>query len=252
MSVPAVVFIRPRPKSLSPAAIEQANAFVAAVAKAFEPPAQLEAPIRVVLPISQFGNPPDSILYPWGGPAFLPIDGAGRLVGEPEAASAIPALNAAIVAAVRRRDSLGPLPTADWLAHTPGGPLRVEVMVAAGLPDRAIPLMATRISVYKADSDASPIDFARPRYPTGSQQRNETAAVEVRYPVTEKGKVDRTAIEVIHVEIDADRPAADVARGFAQSTIDAIARSRFRAAVVRGCPVPTLVHQKVSFRIGGR
>lgn len=128
--------------------------------------------------------------------------------------------------------------------------MQVWVGVAGEAPQGAVPLMRMVIPVFKADTEAAPVRFAKPQYPVGSQHRSESAHVDLRYLVREDGKPDPASIEILSVVVQTNRPVGPVAEGFGASAVKAIADSRFHPAMVRGCPVRSTVVQRISFRIG--
>ena len=234
-----------------PAALNRSLRFIAAVGPHFRRPDRLEIPVRPIIPAHRFGEPPDSLQFDLGGPLLLPLAPDGLLNGrQPVAASAVPAVNAALVAAVLRRDSAGPLDVKEWAALSAAGPVQLQVGIGVEAPPGSLPLMRTAIPIFKADTEVTALRFAKPQYPTGSQMRGEAAHVDVRYVVREDGRADPSSIEVLSVEVDAKSSVDTAAEAFAKSAVKAIGDSRFNPARVRGCPVRATVAQRISFKIG--
>ncbi len=247
MTIPIVVSLAtPLRVDTIPRARQQATDYLQALLAHYQPPSEFDVQVRPVVTIDQLGNSPDSIGLGLSGTFYPPID-AGR---RPAVNLAFPALSEALVVAAHRLASQQPMPIDAWVAHSMPNPITLSIIVTAGTPSRGIPIARSSIRIYKADSLVQPSRMHRPRYPRAMQRRGEHARMEVQYIVREDGWADSLSLRIVHVSVGTRRAADPVATEFAKSAAEAILKSEFRPARVRGCPVPMLVMQRVSFTIG--
>ncbi len=250
--VPVVGYLA-APGSIEGAGIEEAVFHSQSLTPFFTPPSRIEIGVLPLMSRMDAGNPQDSLKIDVGGPLLLPLTRDGRLQGEPVALTRMASVNEALVAAARLQAESGPAVVANWVAGTPNGPVELTVVVAGSAPVGTVPLFRTRIPVYVADSLPSQDTLAKPGYPRRAQERRIPGNVDVRYLIRADGFPDPASIEVLMVRVKGGNDRTDrerLAEGFARSAIEAIARSRFRPAMVQGCPVPSVVRQRVSFAIG--
>lgn len=156
-------------------------------------------------------------------------------------ASLNPALDRAVLAAIRAVDSAGSF------APVPGGiqgdtvPLRLLLTASDSSRARGVPILRARVPIRRLDRQLAPAgDERAPQYPDELRGRGIPGRVDVSFVVDAKGAVIRSTISV--------RGATDAA--FARSVLEVLPTYRFIPAVVDGCAVP--FHGAMPFAFAGR
>ncbi len=181
----------------------------------------------------------------WAARSILPSKPTG---GPPQ--SGFPAIDEALLAAAQRLAKQRPIQIGDWVKQLKPDPISLSILVTAGTPTRGVPIARSNVRFYKADSLIQPIRMQRPTYPREMQWRREHARIDLQYIVREDGRADSLSLQIAHISVGTRRSADPVAIAFARSAADAILASEYRPTLVRGCPIPTQVLQRVSFTIG--
>jgi hypothetical protein len=151
--------------------------------------------------------------------------------------TAAPELNESLIAAVRRADSaLGFSPPGRAVRRDKGHILLrfVNLEKSSG---PAVPLVRVAVPTIRADSDVSIRKIPQPVFPVAGILARTSGTVELQYVVTAEGRADPASFKVLHARY----------REFVDAAIRAIAAGSFYPARLRGCAVPMLVVQKVSF-----
>ena len=249
LPVPAVVYLtRTDLAPLSTEAAREQHGYLEALAGFFVRPPRLDLPLLPVLDANSLGQSPDSIHFHIDGPLLLPLTASGRLAGgAPHANSASAALNAAVEKAVRRLDSSGGIPIPHWqLSHTSRF-LTAWIEVAAEAPPDGVALLRTGLPVLRADTNTTPLSQPKPTYPPAYQMRGDGATLDLRYIVLESGRVDLASIEVLAVRYDGTGNLSQATRAFIDATTPVIRGSRFKPASIGGCPIRTLIRQRIIY-----
>ncbi len=247
MTIPMVVSLAiPQDSDSNPRVRQQATDYLHALLKHYQAPSQLDVQVRPVVIINQLGNAPDSTSLRLSGTFYPPIKSDGR----PAATSGIPAIDEALIAAAQRLAKQRPVRIDAWVKQSKPDPISLSIIVTAGAPTRGIPIAQSRVRIYKGDSLVESLRMERPKYPRAMQWRREHARIDLQYIVREDGRADSLSLQIAHISVGTRRSADPVAIEFARSAADAILASEYRPALVRGCPVPMLVSQRVSFTIG--
>ncbi|MHB1328329.1 MAG: energy transducer TonB [Gemmatimonadales bacterium] len=247
ITIPIVVSLAISQRSDSnPRSRQQATNYLNALLAQYQTPSQLDVQVRPSLTIEQLGKPPDSIRIGLGGMFYPPIETDGRAAVN----SGFPAIDEALLAAAQRLAKERSIPIGDWVKQSKPDPIFLSILVSAGTPSRGVPIAGANVRFYKADSLVQPIRMQRPKYPYAMQWRREHARIDLQYIVREDGRADSLSLQIAHISVGTRRGADPVAIGFARSAADAILASEYRPTLVRGCPVPMQVLQRVSFTIG--
>lgn len=152
-----------------------------------------------------------------------------------------PALDRAVLAAIRQVDSAGsfaPVP-----GRTQGDTLPLRLLLTASDSSRArgVPILRARVPLRHLDRQLAPAgDERAPQYPDELRGRGIPGRVDVSFVVDAKGALIRSTISV--------RGATDAA--FARSVLEVLPSYRFIPAAVDGCAVP--FHGAMPFVFAGR
>lgn len=119
----------------------------------------------------------------------------------------------------------------------------VEGGIATGVVGGVGPVPTVTGETYLVDQVDEAVDIVtrvQPRYPPVLQQAGVSGSVEVEYVVSAEGRAEPNSWRVL----------SSTNRQFEEPAREAIMRTVFRPARVRGQPVRQLVRQRISFNIG--
>lgn len=153
-----------------------------------------------------------------------------------------PELTRAVEAAVRTLGDRRALP-----ASVPGrrGPVRFafrlgqRTSVMGLMEPKSVALFRAKISALQLDREAAPKRFATLEYPKALRQAGIEGYADLEYVVTAAGRVDPDHVRVLV----SSNPS------FALSAVTTILDSEFEPAQIQRCPAPSLVRQRLSFRL---
>jgi len=163
----------------------------------------------------------------------------GRLRGDVELATAIPELDAAIVAAVRRADSAGVFPPPGQGEGWDGGRIALRLVRWEPTDTLGVGLIRLVLPILRADSPVEVIRIPPPRYPAAAQEGGIGDAIDLVYVVGANGRMVRGSARMVGGRY----------RAFAQAAIEAVEKGEYRPARIAGCAVPQQVAQRIQFHI---
>jgi TonB family protein len=168
----------------------------------------------------------------------LQVDRQGDLIHALVVESArTPELNAGLLDAARRADSVGGL-----LPHATGKPKTIRLRVGAGTQpgDLDAPLMRLTFPYVRISEPVSVVHVPAPQYPPTAWKARIQSSVDLQYVVDENGRAVPSSVKVLKAEY----------AEFIASAVQAILHAEYTPARSGGCPVRQMIRQRVSFKIG--
>lgn len=214
----------------------------------FEPPAQLSVPVwarisggigkpladsDTIVRVRTVGHGLDDFIV-------LNLTPAGRLADRKVSVNtASPELNANLLRAILRADSLGAFtPLSDSLRRA-GGRVRLRIVDHDSGHVRSVPLFRMTFAAIRADSGVRVLAGPQITFPRNALRVGVADSIVIGYVVGEDGRYMPGTVHVIRARF----------LDFIEAVERGLARARFRPALIEGCAVPSAVRQSFSFAI---
>ncbi len=168
------------------------------------------------------------------------LDRQGRLLDSTIfVQTASPELNASLSAAIRSADSALDFVGLSVTEREPRGSVLLRLAV---MDNRVagVELLRLAVPTILAETAVQQVKVVAPRFPSVAARAGIPGSVDLQYVVTAEGKVDPASFRVIQGQY----------KEFVNAAAEAISQSTFQPARLRGCAVPSLVQQRVVFRVG--
>jgi hypothetical protein len=208
-----------------------------AIADNFQPPSTFRWPAKWIS-TAPAQRPGDSVAAGGlRGMLSLRVDRRGRLIDAtfPQSTD-VPELNASLLAAARRADSVGAL--APTLGHDSIASVLIRVDADTVPESQAVPFMRLKLPYTRITMGAS-VSWQAPIWIPKSIDRSTDAIIDVQYVIGEDGRAIRASLRLLQV-----KPAE-----IGPPVAGAILMTEFHPARSGACPVKVLVRQRIGLRL---